>query len=79
MTMILRDEIINQSECDKDRSANLCFKNKNYEISKMGEITLTYGLVKYMTIAEKTFDLLFLLNSSAVNLRNDNSIQLLIK
>ena len=78
MTMTLRDETINQSECDKDRNDNFCFKNKNYEISKMGDITLSYGLVKYMTIAEKTLDLL-MLNSSAVNLRNDNSIQLLIK
>ena len=53
MTMTLRDETINQSECDKDRNDNFCFKNKNYEISKMGDITLSYGLVKYMTIAEK--------------------------
>ena len=53
MTMTLRDETINQYECDKDRNGNLCFKNKNYEISKMGDITLSYGLVKYMTIAEK--------------------------
>ena len=54
MMMTLREETINQSECDKDRNDNFCFKNKNYEISKMGDITLSYGLVKYMTIAEKT-------------------------
>ena len=76
--MILRGETINQSECDKDRSGNFCFKNKNYEISKMGDITLLWSHEIHDDCRKKTLDFL-LLNSSAVNPRNDNSLQLLIK